>query len=241
MKCEISLKQLWHLNEHEDVCIWSPVSLWIHTLMRAGFLKHELHQILISLASPTRQPAVLCEDESHVLQPWYRETLQWCSETEITLNCMIEKVADPWPGLSTISGIKFMTEESRQCRLEEVTSAPSPSQNVQLLLQLYFLVTWSKNESYVTLNWCYSQLKSEKWVGSFTLFILTFNSIDSKAIFFFLGWRSAAVSAPFPDTVDIRRFFHFHTASVYISQRRFGHECGSLGSVWTLQPHSGAH
>ena len=33
----------------------------------------------------------------------------------------------------------------------------------------------------------------------------------------------------------------FHTALLRSTQRGFGHECGSLGSVWTKQPRSGAH
>lgn len=58
----------------------SPVHLWIRIPMREGFLKHEPHEV----------QTVLFPDWCHcstalILQPWYGEALQRCSETEIAL------------------------------------------------------------------------------------------------------------------------------------------------------------
>ena len=75
-----------HLIEHEEVCIWSLVHLWINILIRAGFLRHELHKIQILLTPRRWQPASCVKIRVTSYSPDIEENLQWWSETEITLN-----------------------------------------------------------------------------------------------------------------------------------------------------------
>lgn len=59
---------------------WSPVHLRLTILVRASFLKHELHK------SPNIAPAsqVRASSQCHISQPRHRDHLQQTSETEVT-------------------------------------------------------------------------------------------------------------------------------------------------------------
>lgn len=69
----LRLLLLWGKLFRDGDCIVHKITECNRT---AGFLQHELHKIQKSLLPLKWQPAVLSEDQSHVLQPWQEDTLK---------------------------------------------------------------------------------------------------------------------------------------------------------------------